>query len=63
MPSIKSLDEELVLACAAKTGTLVTIEEHNIIGGLGSGVFETLCAQKPVQVGLFWPGILFWSIR
>lgn len=50
MPCIKPLDEKLVLACAAKTGAIVTIEEHTIIGGLGSAVCETICASKPVPV-------------
>ena len=42
MYSIKPLDEALVLACAAKTGAIVTAEEHNVIGGLGGAVAECL---------------------
>ena len=40
MFSIKPLDEALVRRMAAETGALVTAEEHNIIGGLGSAVCE-----------------------
>ena len=45
MASIKPLDEELILSSAAKTRRVVTAEEHNIIGGLGSAVAECL-AEK-----------------
>lgn len=50
MPSIKPIDEQLVLESAAKTKVLVTCEEHNIIGGLGSAVAETVCEKCPVPV-------------
>lgn len=43
---IKPLDEELILQCAKDTGLLVTAEEHNIIGGLGSAVCEALCKNN-----------------
>jgi transketolase len=42
MPSIKPLDEKIILDCAKKTTALFTIEEHSIIGGLGSAVAEIL---------------------
>ncbi|MBQ8510571.1 MAG: transketolase family protein [Clostridia bacterium] len=48
--TIKPLDEELILSCAAETGAIVTAEEHNIIGGLGAAVCECVCANKPVPV-------------
>jgi len=51
MATIKPLDKELVLESAAKTGAIVTAEEHSIIGGLGSAVAETVCeagAKAPV---------------
>ena len=48
--TIKPLDEELVISSAIKTGKVVTIEEHSIIGGLGSAVCETLCENAPLQV-------------
>ncbi|MBR0090279.1 MAG: transketolase family protein [Lachnospiraceae bacterium] len=48
--SIKPLDEELIVASAKKTGKVVTIEEHTVIGGLGSAVCDTLSARYPVPV-------------
>lgn len=48
--TIKPLDEELVVSYAEKTGAVVTAEEHNIIGGLGSAVCECLSEQHPVPV-------------
>lgn len=48
--TIKPLDEELIVACAHKTGAIVTIEEHSIYGGLGSSVAETLCRCCPVPM-------------
>jgi len=48
--TIKPLDEELILSSAKKTGCIVTCEEHNIIGGLGSAVTECVCEKMPVPV-------------
>lgn len=48
--TIKPLDEDMVVAAAAKTGRVFTVEEHSIIGGLGSAVSETLSEQHPVKV-------------
>lgn len=48
--TIKPLDEELVAAAAKETGKVVTVEEHSVIGGLGSAVCDTLCAKAPVPV-------------
>jgi len=53
--TIKPLDEEIVLKAAQETGLIVTAEEHNIIGGLGSAVSEYLsevCPTKVVRVGV-----------
>lgn len=47
--TIKPLDEELVRASAAKTGRVVTCEEHSVIGGLGDAVLAAL-AESPVPV-------------
>ena len=47
--TIKPLDEELVRASAAKTGHVVTAEEHSVIGGLGDAVLAAL-AESPVPV-------------
>jgi transketolase len=48
--TIKPLDKELVIASAKKTGKVVTVEEHSILGGLGSAVCETLCDKFPTKV-------------
>lgn len=48
--TIKPLDTAAVAAAAAKTGTIVTAEEHSVIGGLGSAVAETVCETLPVPV-------------
>lgn len=50
MHTIKPLDEELVLKAAKETGCIVTTEEHNIVGGLGSAVAEYLSGVCPVPV-------------
>ena len=48
--TIKPLDEELVVAAAKECGKVVTVEEHSVIGGLGSAVCDCLCAHYPVPV-------------
>lgn len=48
--TIKPLDKELVCKAANETGVIVTVEEHNIIGGLGSAVCETVSECYPVPV-------------
>lgn len=48
--TIKPLDEELVLASAKKTGKVVTVEEHSVIGGLGSAVCDLLSEKAPTRV-------------
>lgn len=50
MHTIKPLDKEIVAAAARETGAIVTAEEHNIIGGLGSAVAEAVCEICPVPV-------------
>lgn len=50
MHTIKPLDNELVLNCAAETGAIVTSEEANVLGGLGSAVCELLAENMPVPV-------------
>ena len=51
MFTIKPLDEELVVKYAEKTGAVVTVENHNYIGGLYSAVAEVLAAKCPVRMG------------
>lgn len=48
--TIKPLDSEIVLKAAKETGAIVTAEEHNIIGGLGSAVAEVLSEGCPVPM-------------
>lgn len=48
--TIKPLDEELIVAAAKETGKVVTVEEHSVIGGLGSAVCDCLCANAPTPV-------------
>ena len=48
--TVKPLDEELICSYANKTGAIVTAEEHNVIGGLGSAVCEAICGKTPVPV-------------
>ena len=48
--TIKPLDEELVIKSAKKTGKVVTVEEHNIIGGLGEAVCSCLSEKCPTPV-------------
>lgn len=48
--TIKPLDDELVVASAKKTGKVVTVEEHSVIGGLGSAVCDAICRNYPVPV-------------
>ncbi len=50
MHTVKPLDTNALLRTASKTGRIVTMEEHNIIGGLGSAVSETLSELKPVFI-------------
>ena len=48
--TIRPLDEDLVVEVARETGKVVTVEEHSVIGGLGSAVCDALCAKAPTPV-------------
>ncbi|ADD03089.1 Transketolase central region [Thermoanaerobacter italicus Ab9] len=48
--TIKPIDKDLIVEVAKKTGKVITAEEHNIIGGLGSAVAEVLSEEYPVKV-------------
>lgn len=50
MPTVKPIDRELILKAAKETGRIVTVEEHSVIGGLGSAVCEVVCEEHPVPV-------------
>ncbi len=48
--TIKPIDEDLIVAAAKETGKVVTIEEHSVIGGLGSAVSDVLSEKAPTKV-------------
>ena len=48
--TVKPLDREAIVASVKKTGAAVTVEEHQVAGGLGSAVAECLAAEHPVPV-------------
>ena len=48
--TIKPLDEDLIVEAARKTGKVVTVEEHSVIGGLGSAVCDVLAQKAPTKV-------------
>ena len=50
MHTIKPVDKEIILKAARETGAIVTAEEHNIVGGLGSAVCEVVSEEYPVPV-------------
>ncbi len=50
MATIKPIDAEIITKAAKETGAIVTAEEHNVIGGLGSAVAEVLCDTCPVPM-------------
>ena len=50
MATIKPLDRELVLKAAKECGRIVTVEEHNVIGGLGEAVCSLLAEENPIPV-------------
>nr|WP_317282956.1 transketolase family protein [uncultured Sellimonas sp.] len=50
MHTIKPLDEEAVLKAAEKTGKIVTVEEHSVIGGLGSAVCDVVAEKGDARV-------------
>lgn len=50
LPSIKPLDDALVVRLARQTGALVTIENHRVFGGLGGAIAETIAREYPVHL-------------
>lgn len=50
MATVKPLDDELVITAAKETGKVVTVEEHSVIGGLGSAVCDVLSEKAPTPV-------------
>lgn len=51
--SIKPIDEKLIIECAKECKILVSVEDHNIIGGLGSAVSEVLTSKYPSMLHRF----------
>lgn len=50
MHTIKPIDKDIIIKAAKETGAILTVEEHSIIGGLGSAVTEVICENCPVPV-------------
>ena len=48
--TIKPIDKDIITKCAKETKKIITIEDHNIIGGLGSAVCEVLAEEYPCKV-------------
>ena len=54
--TIKPIDKDIIIKAAKETGKIVTVEEHSIIGGLGSAVCDVLCENYPfpLQRSVLW---------
>jgi len=50
MFTIKPIDKEMIIKCAKETTKIITIEDHNIVGGLGSCICEVLAEEYPTKV-------------
>ena len=50
MHTIKPIDKEMIIKCAKETNKLISIEDHNIIGGLGSAIAEVLTENEPKKL-------------
>lgn len=48
--TIKPIDEEMIIKCAKETKRLISIEDHSIIGGLGSAISEVLTSKYPAKL-------------
>ncbi len=48
--TIKPIDRDIIVKAAKETGKILTVEEHNIIGGLGSAVAEVVCEEAPCKL-------------
>jgi len=48
--TIKPIDEEIIIKAAKETGRIVTVEEHSVVGGLGSAVAEVVSKEYPVSI-------------
>lgn len=50
MPTLKPIDKEIIIKASEETGKIITVENHSIIGGLGSAVAEVLCEHAPCKM-------------
>jgi transketolase len=50
VPTLKPLDVPAIVAAAERTGRVITVEEHTVIGGLGGAIAETLSEHRPTRV-------------
>ena len=50
MASIKPIDKDAIVKAAQETGAILTAEEHNVLGGLGSAVAEVVVQEAPVPM-------------
>lgn len=50
MHTIKPIDKDLIIKCAKETKRIITIEDHSIIGGLGTAVCEVLSEECPTKI-------------
>ena len=48
--TIKPIDKEMIVKCAKETEKLISIEDHSVIGGLGSAISEVLTEEYPVRL-------------
>ena len=48
--TIKPIDKEMIIKCAKETKKLISIEDHNVIGGLGSAISEVLTEEYPAKL-------------
>lgn len=58
-PTIKPLDEKMIIKTAEKTGAIVTAEEHSIIGGLGGAVSEVIVRNNPIPIEMIGVNDIF----
>lgn len=57
VPCVKPLDTETIISVARHTRLIVTVEEHQVIGGLGSAVAETICEMSDMKASLLRIGL------
>ena len=48
--TIKPLDEDMIIKCAQETKRLISVEDHNVLGGLGSAIAEVLTSKCPTKL-------------